>query len=66
MGIGDKLFAVLMEALRPDAKNECFTMNVTKDQLKNAPGFDKSNWPATADQQFLSGVYSHYNVNPYW
>ena len=66
LGIGDKLFAVPLDALTPAAKNNRFSMNVTKEQLKDAPGFDKNNWPTTADNEFLSGVYRHYSAKPYW
>lgn len=66
MGIGDKLFAVPPSALEPDADKECFVMDVTKEQLKDAPGFDKGNWPTSPDQTFMSGIYSHYSAKPYW
>lgn len=66
MGLGDKLFAVPMESLRPDGVNERFVMDISKEQLDKAPGFDKNNWPNHADTTFLQGVYEHYKVRPYW
>lgn len=63
LGIGDKLFAVPMQAFTIDRENERFTLNVTKERLENAPGFDKSNWPTTANNTFLDSVYSYYNIN---
>ena len=41
LGIADKLFAVPWSALKLDTENKRFTLNVTKDRLENAPGFDK-------------------------
>ncbi|MCC7682737.1 PRC-barrel domain-containing protein [Janthinobacterium sp. FW305-128] len=45
LGMGDKLFAVPWERLTLDTVNKRFLLNVDKDLLKNAPGFDKNNWP---------------------
>lgn len=60
MGIGDKLFAVPWQALRLDTVNKRFVMNIAKDQLQNAPGFDKDDWPDMADPTWISGVESFY------
>ena len=60
LGIGDKLFAVPLEAFDVDTANERFTLDVTKDRLESAPGFDKSNWPSTADPAFVENVYDFY------
>lgn len=66
-GLGDKLFALPMDALRVDTKNERFVTDLRKDQLENAPGFDKNNWPKTAAQRdFVESVYSHYGYEPYY
>lgn len=48
LGIGDKLFAVPMDSLtrRTDGN---WVLAVTKEKLKDAPGFDKKNWPNMAD-----------------
>ena len=45
LGMGDKLFAVPWSALTLDTEKKCFVLNVDKEHLKNAPGFDKDNWP---------------------
>src|SRR2546428_1758394 len=41
LGIGDKLFAIPWTALRLDRERKRFIMDVDKERLKNAPGFDK-------------------------
>jgi len=66
MGLGDKLFAIPWEALRYNAADETFVLDISKERLENAPGFDKDNWPTTADREWLTGVYSHYGYTPYW
>ena len=60
LGMGDKLFAVPFEAFRVDAEHECFVLDVSKEKLENAPGFDKDNWPNFADPTFAQTVTSHY------
>lgn len=66
LGIGNKLFAVPMSALKQDAVNKCFVMNTTKEQLENAHGFDKDHWPDFADRAWQTEVHKHYNTPPYW
>jgi len=64
LGMGDKLFAVPWQALTLDTANKRFTLDVPKTRLKDAPGFDKNNWPAMADKAWASGVHRFYGT-PY-
>ena len=66
LGMGDKLFAIPWRSLRltDDAKE--FTLNVGKDRLKNANGFDKDRWPDLANEQFATSTYQYYDEKPYW
>ena len=66
MGMGDKLFAVPWQALTLDAEDKTFVLNVSKEKLENAPGFDKDDWPNMAGQKWGSEVHRFYDVNPYW
>lgn len=60
LGVGDKLFAVPFEALDLDAENERFVLDVPKEKLENAPGFDQDDWPNFADPAFADSISSHY------
>jgi hypothetical protein len=62
LGMGDRLFAVPWQALKLDTINKRFTLNVSKDQLKDAPGFDKDHWPSMADSSWASGIHTFYGV----
>ena len=62
LGVGDRLFAVPWQALKLDTANRRFTLNASKEQLKNAPGFDKNHWPSMADTSWVSDVHSFYGV----
>jgi sporulation protein YlmC with PRC-barrel domain len=43
LGMGDKLFAIPWQALSMRLHEHAFTLNVPKDVLQNAQGFDKDN-----------------------
>ncbi|MBC7726097.1 MAG: PRC-barrel domain-containing protein [Microbacteriaceae bacterium] len=60
LGMGDKLFAVPWSALTLDTVNERFTLNVSKDSLTDAPGFDKDHWPAMADATWAAEMRKFY------
>ncbi len=62
LGMGDRLFAVPWQALQLDTENKRFTLNVSKEKLKNAPGFDKDHWPSMADTSWSTPVYAFYGV----
>lgn len=62
LGIGDKLFAVPMQAMQVDTENHEFVLNESKERLENAPGFDKDNWPNTADEAWNQTVRTYYRV----
>jgi hypothetical protein len=63
LGMGDKLFAVPWAALALDTTNHRFTLNVPKDSLKDAPGFDKDRWPTMSDKTWASGVHKFYGTS---
>jgi sporulation protein YlmC with PRC-barrel domain len=62
LGMGDRLFAVPWQALQLDTQNKRFTLNASKDKLKNAPGFDKDHWPSMADTSWANDVCTFYGV----
>ena len=66
LGMGEKLFAVPWRALALDAENHAFVLNVSKERLKDAPGFDKDRWPDLSDTETRSRIYGFYNVRPDW
>ena len=66
LGFGDKLFAIPFGALTLDTTNERMVLDVPKERLDGAPGFDKDNWPDMTLQSFHDEVYDYYNVEPYW
>ena len=66
LGLGDKLFAIPFEALELDPEKHQFVLDVPREKLDTAPGFDKSNWPDFADRRFGAELHDHYGVTAYW
>ncbi len=62
LGMGSKLFAVPWSALTLDTENKRFTLNVPRDRLERAPGFDRDKWPNMADQSWAKGIHSYYGT----
>jgi sporulation protein YlmC with PRC-barrel domain len=70
LGMGDKYFAVPWSDIQfvskgttnsGTIKEDHCILAINKDELKNAPGFDKNNWPNFADQNWSSSVDKYYN-----
>lgn len=66
LGIGNKLFAIPWDALYVDTENEVIVLDIDKQTLEKAPGFDKDNWPDTSDHAWLVDIYKYYGYPPYW
>jgi len=60
LGIHDKLFAVPWGSLAIDVDNKWFVLNIDKERLRDAPGFDKNHWPSMADPKWVSEVHAYY------
>ena len=66
LGLGEKLFAIPWRALTLDPDNKSFVLDVSKEHLKDAPGFDKDHWPSMADTAWATNLHTYYNARPYW
>lgn len=64
LGMGEKLFAVPWQALHLDTVNKRMVLNVDKERLKSAPGFDKDAWPDMSDVSWAGGIHSFYGTDP--
>lgn len=68
LGIGEKLFAMPFSSLKLDPDRKTFLLDMDKEAMKNAPGFDKGHWPETNSRHWDdAGTYwtnYHGPVNP--
>ena len=65
LGMGEKLFAVPWNALTLDTATKSFKLNVDKDRLATAPGFDKDQWPNMADATWAQSIHTYYGTKLY-
>ena len=65
LSMGEKLFAVPWNALTLDTATRSFKLNVDKDRLKTAPGFDKDQWPNMADATWAQSIHAYYGTKLY-
>lgn len=65
LGIGEKLLAVPWYALELDMNVGCFRLSIDKESLKEAPGFDKDNWPDMANLSWGRRVHDYFRSTEY-
>ena len=65
IGVGEKLFAVPWEALVLDTENKRFILDVKKERMQSAPGFDKEDWPNMSDGAWSKGLHHYYGTKGY-
>lgn len=63
LGLGEKLFAYPVSAFKPQADSDKLVLNVDKDRLKNAPGFDKDKWPDWNDARYRGEVDRYFKTD---
>lgn len=66
LGIGDKLYAVPWELFSIRADEARLFLDIDKQMLLDAPGFERTKWPDMADEQWAAAIQSHYAQKPYW
>lgn len=66
LGLGNKFFAVPWDMLFVDTDNKEIVLDISKDALEGAPGFDQDDWPDTHDRTWVGDVYRYYGRTPYW
>ncbi|WKJ92268.1 PRC-barrel domain-containing protein [Methylomonas montana] len=66
MGMGDKLFAIPWRALHWTSPKDYYVLDLDKDTLKKAPGFDKKHWPENSEkwEEQREALGQFYRVTP--
>jgi sporulation protein YlmC with PRC-barrel domain len=60
LGLGEKLFAIPWRALQQPTAAQTFRLDMTEEQLKKAPGFDKDTWPDLEDRHWGDTIQAYY------
>jgi len=67
LGAVNKLFATPWEAFEFSTTANKLILNVDKEKLKNAPGFEKGDeWPDFSDTVWGESIYHYYDFVPPW
>jgi sporulation protein YlmC with PRC-barrel domain len=66
LSMGEKLFAVPFSAFEYNTTTHKYMLDVSKERLKAAPGFDPDHWPSMAEEKWNRDVYKYYELTPYW
>ncbi|MHB8743804.1 MAG: PRC-barrel domain-containing protein [Sulfuricaulis sp.] len=66
LSMGEKLFAIPFSAFKYDMTKNDYVLDVSKERLKTAPGFDSDHWPSMSDEKWNRDVYKYYERSPYW
>ena len=64
LGIGDKLFAVPPSAFKSKTDAKELVLPIDQHRLKDAPGFDKDNWPNFTDATWQKANDQFYSPQP--
>ena len=65
-GMGEKLFAIPFNAFKYDVKENEYVLDISKEKLQAAPGFDPEHWPSMTEEKWNRDVYKYYGHSPYW
>ncbi|MEP7157266.1 MAG: PRC-barrel domain-containing protein [Betaproteobacteria bacterium] len=66
LGLGEKLYAVPWKALHYDNDTKVYVLNLSKDQIEHAPGFEKETWPEFTNEGWNRTVHDYYELPPFW
>jgi sporulation protein YlmC with PRC-barrel domain len=60
LNMSEKYFAIPWQAIQMDEAHGDVIIDVDKEKLEDAPGFDKDSWPDRADDRFARDVHEYY------
>lgn len=63
MGIGEKMFAVPWQSMQLDTEHHAWILDVSKERLQQAPGFDRNNWPDLGDADYRNSLATFWEAN---
>lgn len=66
LSLGEKLFAIPFSAFAYSVAQSNYVLDVSKERLEAAPGFDADHWPSMTDEAWNRHVYKYYERLPYW
>jgi hypothetical protein len=62
-GLGQRFHAVPWNALEVDMNRHCLVLDIEKDRLDAAPGFDDDHWPTMTDPDWAAAIDAFYALH---
>lgn len=62
MGMGSDFYALPWAMFDYQDDEDAFKINVSKEKLKSATGFNKDEWPDFADEEWINKVHNYYEL----
>ncbi len=66
LGMGADHHSIPWEKLKYDTELDGYRLDVTEDELRDAPTIGESEADLAYDREYQTRVYSYYGVIPYW
>ena len=66
LSMGAKLFAIPFGLFTYDFDRNEYVLDIARERLEAAPGFDPNHWPTMSDEKWNRDVYAYYGRLPYW
>lgn len=66
LGMGSQLHLLPWEKLSYDTDLDGYKLDVTEDQLKQAPTFEATEQDREYDHDYRASIYDYWQVSPYW
>lgn len=62
MGMGTDFYTLPWQSLSYCHESNTFKVNIDKDKLKAAKGFDKDHWPDFASESYIKSIHDYYTL----
>ncbi len=66
LGMGIEQHSLPWSKLDYDTELDGYRLDVTEEQLKDAPRFDENECDRAYDREYQTEVYNYWEVRPYW
>ncbi len=66
LGIGEEFHPLPWDVLNYDTERDGYIVNLTKEQLEQAPRYAREDQTRLRDRQYEKKVFDYYAVPPYW
>ena len=60
LGLGEKLHAIPWSAVAQDAQGPGLVVDIARERIERAPGFDRSRWPSMSDPAWQRDIEGYY------